>query len=44
MFGITALKENEWTERLSEYLEDTLCEMKLLIESNKDFTLPKSKL
>ena len=45
MFGITALKEHGWTERLSQYLEDTLCEMRVLVESNKNNgMLPRSKL
>jgi carnitine O-acetyltransferase len=35
VFGITALKEHEgWPERLSQYLEDTLVEMKLLVEGS----------
>ncbi|MGK3761795.1 MAG: carnitine O-acetyltransferase [Bacillariaceae sp.] len=46
MFGITALKEHGWTERLSQYLEDTLCEMRVLVESNNNNNgmLPRSKL
>jgi len=44
MFGITALKEHGWTERLSQYLEDILCEMRVLIESSKDGMVHRSKL
>eukprot|EP00536_Pseudo-nitzschia_multiseries_P012489 jgi/Psemu1/244595/estExt_Genewise1.C_4790034 len=50
IFGITARKEHGgWPERLSQYLEDTLVEMRLLIDeansgdNHKDAT-PRSKL
>ena len=41
-FGITALREHGWTERLSQYLEDTLCEMRELVDIRE--AAPKSKL
>jgi carnitine O-acetyltransferase len=49
VFGITALREHGgWPERLSQYLEDALVEMKLLIEesasSNADNAPTRSKL
>ena len=48
VFGITALKEHgEWPERLSQYIEDALVEMKLLVEesaNSEDNTLRRSKL
>eukprot|EP00751_Fragilariopsis_kerguelensis_P002173 CAMPEP_0170827376 /NCGR_PEP_ID=MMETSP0733-20121128/47217_1 /TAXON_ID=186038 /ORGANISM="Fragilariopsis kerguelensis, Strain L26-C5" /LENGTH=436 /DNA_ID=CAMNT_0011191513 /DNA_START=548 /DNA_END=1859 /DNA_ORIENTATION=- len=44
MFGITALKEHGWTEQLSHYLEDILCEMRILIEGRRDGIVPRSKL
>lgn len=48
VFGITALKEHgEWPEKLSQYLEDALVEMKLLVEeaANDEGAMPKrSKL
>jgi carnitine O-acetyltransferase len=49
VFGITALKEHGgWPERLSQYLEDTLVEMKLLIEesaanNSKDAATPLTR-
>jgi len=48
VFGITALKEHgEWPEKLSQYLEDALVEMKLLVDetaSGEDFVPKRSKL
>jgi len=49
VFGITALKEHGgWPERLSQYLEDALVEMKLLVEesasSSAGDVLTRSKL
>lgn len=32
VFNITALHENQWTEALSHYLEEALCEMQQMIE------------
>ena len=46
VFGITALKEHGgWPEKLSQYLEDALVEMKLLVEQSAGDAMPKrSKL
>jgi hypothetical protein len=41
IFNITALREHDWTDKLSQLLEEALLEMRTLIEIDKP---PTSKL